>query len=1147
MQPRETIEALTLREQVLLRPVTYLGSIQTEKIVKDIYQQGQIQPIEFDYNHGLFQIFVEIISNAVDNVTRSRKFKINPGEIHVNITSNEIKVTNWGYSIPIVKHHTLKDQYVPQVAFFNLLTSSNYDDKQQRKSSGRNGLGSKLTNMFSKKFKIQVYNDGKYFELESSDNLSVIGTPIVRDSPGKPPFSVCITFTPDFERFGVPAKFTPEFLNLVEKYTIDAAAITGVKTLFNGKVYKTDFLNYVHDYYYPDDEELSFTRLPKIVPATEDDVSGFSCELLIVEVETPTPDVSFVNGVVTDAGGNHIKTVWDALWPELAKRIKSKFKFEANQTQVRKYFRLFLNAELYNPAFGSQSKAKLVSKVPKINIPAKTINTILEWKWVDLYHEFHKLQNQKIRAKTDGKKVAHVNVEKAVDANLAGKKESSKCTLIITEGDSAKTFAVNGRSAMDHGTDYYGVYPIRGKGLNTMNAKEDKINDNKEIKNIKILLGLKTGVDYSLPENRKKLRYGKVMVLSDADDDGLHIRGLTMLIFAELFVSLLDCGFIQFMETPVVRVYKNRKLVEEFYTYEQFEKWSENSSKKSYEIRHIKGLGTSRPEDQKRAFQQPFFVDLDYTEACPAAIQLAFNKKLADARKKWLATIEPRPDPVRRMSISTFIHDHFKHFSWADTSRNIPTIDGLKPSQRKCIWVAFHQGMDRESADSKKLANFQGDVASKSEYDHNPNSLSQAVILMAQTFPGTNNLPYFVDDGNYGNRLGEDPAASRYLFTSLHKYTSMIINKLDDSTLKHVNHGGKDIEPFVYYPIICMPLVNGLHGIGTGYSCFIHSYNPQDVIRLHKEWLDFVEKQRTVSIKKFKTPTPGEVPQATNNMVKSSTPMVVKQQKSTLVIKKKTATSEPVAFYPSKILPYFKGYRGTVKQEGSIVYMYGVFEIKKDIIYIREIPLKFSMETYKNQLEQWRTDGFITDFNNYGGSDDFYFTVKGYNEEKFKGQPSYETLLLKETLKRETINLLDETHSKVLSFDNIYELLSYYSKLRLKKYEERRQTRITHLKDKYPLEKLRYKFVLEVIEGTLKVSHRDEGELFLEMDERGYPHDFLNMSIRSFTKQKLAELQNIMQKIEDELAYLMKMTDVMLWRKELMELEQYLYPDLKVN
>jgi len=1143
-QKAETIQALSLREQIILRPDTYLGSINSESATKDVLNDGSIQPVEFDYNHGLFQIYVEIISNAIDNVARSRKFDIDPGEIQVTVTDKEVKVRNWGYSIPVEPHGTVKGQYVPQVAFFNLLTSSNYNDSEKRRSSGRNGYGAKLTNVFSEKFTVKVYDSRnmKYFELTSQGNMSKIDEPKIMPIKGKIPFSVEVNYVADFKRFGVEG-YSDEFLALMEKYIIDAAAITGVPTVFNGCRYELNFKSYVENFYYGESEELSVVHLPQIKSDDGGGDAGYECEVLIVEDEGP--EVSFINGVVTDLGGNHVKGIWDALLPTLAKRIKTKLKFEANQNHIKKYFRLFINASMVNPAFGSQSKAKLVSKVPKVTLDAWVFNKIMGWGWVEAYDEFHKNQNIKSRSKTDGKKVQHVRVEKADDANLAGTKHSMKCTLILTEGDSAKGFAVEGRSAIENGQDFYGAYPLRGKGLNTMNAKEEKIANNKEITNIKTLIGLKTGVDYSDPVNRRKLRYGHVLVLSDADDDGLHIRGLTMLIFAELFETLMEIGFIRFMETPAVRVYKNRKLVHEFYTYKQFNEWRSENTNKSYDIQHMKGLGSSTKPEQRLAFKTPFFVDLEYTDDCKSKLQLAFNKKLANERKQWLAYIGERPDPVPKMRVGEFIDNHFKHFSWADNMRSLPSLDGLKSSQRKCLYTGFLKGLDKPSAKPIVVENFQGEIAIATDYDHGPKSLGQSVILLAQNYPGSNNLPLFFPKGDFGCRLinGTD-TATRYLRTYLQSYCSYLFNKLDEPVLKHLkNKDGMVIEPYTYYPIICMPLVNGVIGIGTGYSCMIHPHNQRDIIKLHLEWLDFVEFHRNKARAAAKTEAgPSSKSEPSKPVVKSTTQTSAGASSFTIVKKK----PQPVVFTPTKILPYFEGFTGKIKEENGHVYMYGVFNIDSDgDIIITEIPLKKSINAYDELVQDWVADKKIKSYRKYGTSDKPHFELIGYDKEAFGGPPSYDTLCLKDILKHETINFLNENHSKILSFDNIYELINYYSKIRLQKYEERRQNRIVHLKDLYPREKLRYKFVMEVIEGTLVVSHRDETELLKDMDERGYPHDFLSMAIRSFTKQKLEELKRKMQEIEDELEVLMKTTDIEMWRSELKALKNFLYPPAK--
>lgn len=156
--------------------------------------------------------------------------------------------------------------------------------------------------------------------------------------------------------------------------------------------------------------------------------------------------------------------------------------------------------------------------------------------------------------KTDGKKKARLSLDAEYDdAKKAGTKESSKCTLILTEGLSAKTLAVAGVSVLPGGKQYYGIVPLRGKLLNVREESAAKVNKNKEITILKQMLGLKQGVDYTQDKNFKNLRYGHIMVMTDQDYDGSHIKGLIINFIHSMWPSLLKRpGFIQQFITPIV-------------------------------------------------------------------------------------------------------------------------------------------------------------------------------------------------------------------------------------------------------------------------------------------------------------------------------------------------------------------------------------------------------------------------------------------------------------------------------------------------------------------------------------------------------------------------------------------------------------------
>jgi len=245
--------------------------------------------------------------------------------------------------------------------------------------------------------------------------------------------------------------------------------------------------------------------------------------------------------------------------------------------------------------------------------------------------------DQKKLVKTDGKKVNKIIVPKLDDANLAGTKDSQNCTLILTEGDSAKTMAISGLSVV--GRDNYGVYPLKGKIINVKDITLQKISDNAEIANLKKILGLEQNKDYS--KGIDALRYGKIMIMTDQDHDGSHIKGLLFNVFQTLWNSLYKYdGFLTSMLTPIIKAINNSsKEVISFYNMSDYERWleSDEAKKSSWKIKYYKGLGTSTDTEAKEYFKDMKQVKYVCTEESDQSIDLAFNKKRADDRKKWLS------------------------------------------------------------------------------------------------------------------------------------------------------------------------------------------------------------------------------------------------------------------------------------------------------------------------------------------------------------------------------------------------------------------------------------------------------------------------------------------------------------------------------
>uniref|UniRef100_A0A1I7XHI5 DNA topoisomerase (ATP-hydrolyzing) n=1 Tax=Heterorhabditis bacteriophora TaxID=37862 RepID=A0A1I7XHI5_HETBA len=225
------------------------------------------------------------------------------------------------------------------------------------------------------------------------------------------------------------------------------------------------------------------------------------------------------------------------------------------------------------------------------------------------------MQQKEISAKTERQTDSLYDLTKLEDANWAGTTKSAKCSLFITEGDSAKALVIAGLDVI--GRDCYGVFPIRGKPINVCEMSEEKAMKNKEISNLIRILGLRFGADYSNLEERNKLRYGNIIIFADQDEDGSHIKGLLINFLHRFWPELIREGFLQSFATPllklgVIYIYiyiiraRRGAEVQSFYSLTDFKKWKEECiDTEKFSIKYYKGLGVkiSRTTDYRVRYQ----------------------------------------------------------------------------------------------------------------------------------------------------------------------------------------------------------------------------------------------------------------------------------------------------------------------------------------------------------------------------------------------------------------------------------------------------------------------------------------------------------------------------------------------------------------
>jgi DNA topoisomerase-2 len=1088
---------LELHQQILLRPDTYIGSVKSVVPEKPVYvldTNGKIVADSFPVNDGLLRLFIEVLSNSIDNVWRSVEFGIPVKYIKVEITSKSIKVWNDGRNIPCGKHDE-SDTYIPEMIFGQLLTSSNYDDSEERKTSGKNGFGVKLCNMFSTKFTVDIYNaqEKVKYTQEWTDNMFNKSNPVVSQKgfpktidEGKNGYT-SVEFFPDFKRFGC-TEFSSEMIALMKKYAIDAAMtvhFNKVQLHLNSEQIKIDSIQSYLGYY--------FQEMPQFMLFESSD-----SKVVIAECDEFT-QISFVNGINTRDGGVHVDGWCEAVFRPIIQKLNNPKKgIKLDMRDIKKYFFVFVFATLDKPAFDSQSKNKLNSPQVKTEVKPAQLAKLLKWDFVKSIEEGQKSKELQGLKDTERKR-GTVRVEGLDDANFASNSKYD-CSLFVSEGLSAKTYIVQGLKygvKIDNNTykghDTIGILPIRGKFLNVKNAGIKTLKDNKEVNSIVQAIGLQIGVDYSKKENYDKLRYKKLVVATDADVDGFHITGLLFNFFQTLFPTLVKTQkFFYFMRVPILKITQKNSLMN-FYYQRQAEKYIKENSVKKEHIKYFKGLGTANQKDVKEDFGRRV-AQVVYDSEADKMMENIFSKDETEYRKNWIQEYKPsdvyptvKDYEIEEITVSNFLNNEMINFSIDDCHRSIPHIlDGFKESQRKVIYAAFKRNL-RYSGQSLKVAQFCAYTAEVSNYHHGEMNLFDTVTKMAQRFVGSNNIPLLFNDGQFGSKLelGKDAANGRYIFTKLDMLTRLIFREVDDAYLQDREDDGDIVEKEYYLPIIPMILVNGVLGaIGTGFSSSIQPHNPLDIVAWIRAWLSDAK-------------TPG-------------------------------------------IDPWYRGFSGNVQVESKTVTTTGVITRVKDNVYkITEIPIgrrMMSIARYKEMLEELKEEGYIKQIKDNSSDNTIDFTISLANS----GEPDLKKLCLQDTSSLNNMVLFD-SNNRLKRYESVDEILTEFCEKRLGLYEIRKTGEIKKLKEHLRILNDKIKFIEAVLNGKLVLKGKTDEQLDMELKALGLTkvdssYDFvLSMQIKSMTDKRVQELKSQRDAREAELKTLETTPVKRLWTNELDE------------
>ena len=844
-----------------------------------------------EYIPGLYKLFDEGIVNCRDHVIRMMQQNAAATSAqeaadkrcvtYINITIGEdgvIVLENDGNGIDVAKHPEY-DIWIPEMIFGHLRTSTNYNTDEKRIVGGKNGFGFKLVLIWSEWGKVETVDHvrGLKYTQEFKKNLDEICAPVIQKAGKSAKPFTRVTFKPDYARLGLAgqshAGLTHDMMCLLKKRVYDIAAVTEhsakkIKITLNGEVVPVkNFQQYI-DLYIGGKGQSK--RVYECGPG-----GGERWEYAVALSPTHQfEQVSFVNGICTFKGGKHVDYILGQITRKLAAYIEKKKKIVVNPNTIKEQLFLFLRADIENPAFDSQTKDYMNTPSAKFGstctVSDAFIEKIAKMGVMDAACSLSELKERSAAAKrTDGTKTRTIRgIANFIDANYAGTATQSKeCILILCEGLSAMSGVVSGLSSEDR--NRYGIYPLKGKLLNVRGEGIKRIAENKEITDLKRILGLETDRVYETAEDVwQHLRYGKVMFMTDSDVDGSHIKGLCVNLFQSEWTSLFrQSGFLSFMNTPILRAKRGSQTLV-FYHEGEYETWKQTvgGSTAGWTMKYFKGLGTSTAVEFKEYFANKKVVDFVYTgPQSDDTIDKIFNKKRADERKTWLEEYEKSSyldTTLPTVSYEAFVDRELRHFSIYDCERSIPNlVDGLKTSLRKILYSAIKRRLTTEV----KVAQFSGYVSEHSAYHHGEKSLNDAIVGMAQNFVGSNNIHLLMPQGQFGTRLqgGDDAASERYIYTHLNPLTRYLFRESDDAVLTYQMDDGQSIEPEYYVPILPMVLVNGVSGIGTGFSSSIPPFHPMKLVEYLRAKLDESTSVPTLTpyYENFKgtvMPVPGE-------------------------------------------------------------------------------------------------------------------------------------------------------------------------------------------------------------------------------------------------------------------------------------------------
>lgn len=1057
-------------EHALLRPGYLIGSTTNQQVKHFVLnlETNKMEYKELTYTPGLLQIFNEVITNSVDEHTRNKV--LNQIKVKINTELNEITIWDNG-GIPVLEHPEHKE-YIPEMVFSNLKAGSNFNDEDERFLAGQNGVGSTCTNIFSSKFSVTTADGKNQFYQLYENNLSKRTTPVIKKSNKN--FTE-IKFIPDFTRFDTKG-IDSDLIHLIRKRIIDISA-TNLQLKLSLQVDN----NEEEKYYFKTFKEFTSLFVNDVIYEQSD-----RWQIGVGLSSKKFQQVSYVNTLETTDEGTHIDYIVRQITDYISTQIKKKYKVDVNPYQIKQHLFLFVSCLIDKPAFHSQTKTKLITKQSDFKsthvLSESFLKKLFNSEIIEsvVYYAQKKLEADTERTlQIEHKKLSRTKIEGLVDAKST---DRSKCELGLYEGKSAMSSFRTYRNPQLHA-----AYPLRGKIQNVKKIKDKlKIIDNNELKNLIGAIGLKIG------EKPTNLRYGKILLFTDADTDGDSISALLINFFHEFWPELFDMGIIHKVLTPIL-VAKNKKKTINFYSELEYENWLLENPNHTYSISYKKGLAALEGKEYSDMIKNPKLIQLVRDKQSNELLEIWFGND-TEKRKKIISQTELKKlvygDSTERF-ISEFLNTEYLSYAYyVIEQRAIPSvIDGFKPTQRKIINESTR--LWKNNRTPLKVFVYSGYVTANNNYHHGNSSMEGAIVGMAQKFK--NNLPLLEEVGQFGQLRIPEAGAARYIGTTLTDNFNLVYK--DNNLVTYKFDEGKKIEPFYFLPIIPTVLINGSSGMAVGHATNVINKNPLHIIQY---CLNYLKKESLDKI---------------------------------------------------KILPKINGFNGKVYNDKSNKLRW-VFEGKYEIvntntIHISELPFNLTFEQYEKHLDNLIVKKHIIDYDD-NSSDTPDYTIK-LTREKLSSLQNEDIIKLFNLRSYDTDNLtvLDE-FGKLKIFSNVEELINYFVEFRLTIYDIRKSELLSkNTKTQLELNN-KINFVEGIINNKIEVYKKTKIqignkliELKFDLIDDSYNY-LLNMPIHSFSKDTLNDLKDKLKDVNKVIKELKNTKSIDMYIKDLEELKSKL-------